>query len=112
MNQIIKTPTRYSSKKNSCLDLFFTNSDISNSLVCDVNLSDHELTIVTNTQIKIKTEEIAFKGRSYVNYDNDIFYHRLSECNWVEFDNMENPADMWNHLILSINNILNIMCLL
>ena len=44
LRQLIKEPTRYSQNKDSCLDLFLTNSDIIvRSGVCNVNISDHQM---------------------------------------------------------------------
>ena len=46
--QLIKIPTRYSSAKNSTLDVIFTNSNfIGNTGVSDVSLSDQQMILTT-----------------------------------------------------------------
>ena len=48
LRQHIKEPTRYSPDRNSCIDLIITYSNIiSKSGVANVNLSDHELVLLT-----------------------------------------------------------------
>ena len=64
--QLINTPTRYSANKNSCLDLIcFNSNNISNIQVCEVNISDHEMVLVTRQHITIKENKTSFIGRSY-----------------------------------------------
>ena len=56
--QHIKDPTRYSINKNSCLDLICSNSDnIADAIVCDVNISDHELVFLTRKHFKTKIKK-------------------------------------------------------
>ena len=46
--QLIKKPTRFSATKNSILDICITNSNfIKKYGVCDVNLSDHQMILVS-----------------------------------------------------------------
>ena len=71
---------------------------------------DHKLIAFTKKKIKIKTEKIPFKGRSYVNYDKDLILQRLSDYDWDEINELDNPTDMWNYLIQKIKEILNEMC--
>ena len=53
LRQLIKEPTRFSHNKNSCLDLFFTNSDIiACSGVGNLNISDHQLILLTRKKTK------------------------------------------------------------
>ena len=57
-SQFIKSPTRYSAVKNACLDLICSNSDhIMNAQVCDVNISDHEMVIISRRHIKVKQKK-------------------------------------------------------
>ena len=63
LRQLIKEPTRYSKAKNSCLDLFITNSDVvERTGVCDINLSDHQLIMLTRKRTNIKKRKIEFTG--------------------------------------------------
>ena len=79
-------------------------------MVCDVNLSDHEMVLVTKKRIKIKTKKVAFKGRSYKNYDEVLFAQKLLYCDWQPIDDMDNPSDIWNYLVKNIKKILDKMC--
>ena len=65
LRQIIKEPTRYSRDKDSCLDLFVTNSDIiASSGVCNVNISDHQMILLTRKKAKFLKLKCDFNGRS------------------------------------------------
>ena len=110
-DQIIKEPTRFSSTKNSCLDLIGTNSDnIAYSGVCNVNISDHELVFFTRKKIKVKIGKTPFKGRSYKNFDEDIFTRKLLNKNWQEFLNNHDPTLLWDILYQNIKQIIDVMC--
>ena len=65
---------------------------------------------ITKKRIKIKLEKVAFKGRSYKNYDKDLFIERLLNIDWRLLNEMSEPNDMWNYLIVKIKYILNEMC--
>ena len=55
IDQLINKPTRYSTLRDSCLDLICTNTDhIANSCVCNVNISDHEMVLVTKKKVQIE----------------------------------------------------------
>ena len=63
--QLIKEPTRYSSDKNSLLDIFITNSNyIQKSGVCNINLSDHQMILVTRKKLKVPKQ----KGQKFLIY--------------------------------------------
>ena len=72
--QLINASTRYS-RTNTCIDLISSNSKyIMNSGVPDVNISDHQAIFVTrkhSSKIKMKTN---FIGRSYIDFDEEIFH--------------------------------------
>ena len=72
--QLIKNPTRYSTARNSLLDICFTNSDyIQRSGVCDINLSDHQMILITRKKVKVPKKKCTFTGRSYRNYSKIDF---------------------------------------
>ena len=95
--QLINKPTRYSELIDSCLDLVCSNSEhIANSVVCNLNLSDHELVLITRKKINIKQEKMSFTGRSYKNYDKVLFTARLLNQDWLVFDSKRDPEILWN----------------
>ena len=111
LRQLIKTPTRYSRDKNSMLDVIFTNSDvISNTGVCDVHLSDHQMILTTRKKAKIIKRKCTFTGRSYRNYDKDIFQTKLIDADWTLFDNEITVTGKWNELLKIIYDSIDNMC--
>ena len=74
LRQLITEVTRYSPIKDSCLGLFFTNSDIISKVdVSNVDISDHQTIILTRKKPKFVKRKCDFIGRSYRNYSKDIF---------------------------------------
>ena len=74
--QLIKNPTRFGQTRNSLLDVIFTNSSfkyVSGSGTCDVNLCDHQMIFCTRKKVKTQKTNINFMGRSYRNYNEDLF---------------------------------------
>ena len=111
LRQLIKTPTRYSRDKNSMLDVIFTNSDvIGNTGVCDVHLSDHQMILTTRKKAKIIKRKCTFTGRSYRNYDKDIFQTKLIDADWTLFDNEITVTGKWNELLKIIYDSIDNMC--
>ena len=109
--QHIKDPTRYCVNKNSCLDLICSNSDnVSNAKVCNVNISDHELVIITRKHVKIKDKRTSFIGRSYKNYDKDWFTNQLQNIDWNQYDNVNDPTLLWENLLNQVKTIIDQRC--
>ena len=109
--QLIKNPTRYSTTRNSLLDVCVTNSDfIRQSAVCDVNLSDHQMILITRKKVKSTKKKCNFTGRSYRNYNKDEFQNLIKNANWDTYNNETTVRGKWNQLIKIINNIIDISC--
>ena len=109
--QLIKNPTRYSTMKNSLLDIFITNSNfIARSGVCDVNISDHQMILVTRKKIKVPKQKCSFTGRSYRNYNKDEFQNRIKNADWSDYDDKRNVEDKWQQLLKLVYGILDVMC--
>ena len=111
MDQFINKPTRYSELKYSCLDLICSNSDyIANHKVCDINISDHELVMITRKKISIKSEKVTFTGRYYKNYDKELFSENLQNQDSAIFNENNNTEDLWSVMIDNITNCIDNMC--
>ena len=111
LRQTIKEPTRLSLHKNSCLDLFITNSNsINNPKVIDINLSDHLLITCSRINVKKIKTKCQFIGRSYRNYDVDIFQHDMIAANWEIFDNCQTVTGKWEILEKIIRDKMYTMC--
>ena len=109
--QQINDPTRITSKTATCIDLCYTNSNIvAKARVCNVSLSDHEMILVTRKKgpnIKVRG---AFMGRSYRNFDKDLFRARLNDHNWEHLHDIVSPERKWAYFHQIVENILNQMC--
>ena len=96
LQQLIKSPTRYTAIKNTCIDLCFRNSDIINDAgVADINLSDHQIIVFTRKKLKIKTTKCNFIGRSYRNYNKAIFQSLIHESPCIEYDECQDINRKW-----------------
>ena len=96
LKQIITDITRFSTQ-NSTIDLIFTDSlCICNSGTLDVNLSDHEMIFVTRKHVGKGKDSTSFNGRSYVNYDVDVYIAKLYEVDWTPIFNMLCPNEAWD----------------
>ena len=111
LNQIIKNTTRYSRDKDSLIDVFITNSNcISNSGVCDVNISDHQMILLTRKRIRTRKRKCTFMGRSYRKYNKNEFQDRLRDADWESFDSSNDVTTKWDILIKMINVIIDVKC--
>ena len=111
LNQLINEPTRYSANKNSGLDLIFTNSNIvAKSGVSNVNLSDHQLILVTRKKIKTIKQRCSFTGRSYRHYNKDVFQEFIENADWDEYDECQSPIRKWEIMKNIIGEIIDNMC--
>ena len=111
LRQLINEPTRYSSEKNSGIDLIFTNSDIvAKSGVANINLSDHQMILLSRKKVKTVKQRCSFVGRSYRHYNKDLFQERIENANWQEFDNCQSPTRMWEIMRNNIGEIIDTMC--
>ena len=111
LRQLIKDPTRFSHNKNSCLDLFFTNSDIiAKSGVCNSNISDHQMILLTRKKIKLIKQKCSFTGRSYRNYNKELFQEKIKQLDWTFLDNNLSVQEQWDNWLTNINKVLDDMC--
>ena len=109
--QLIEEPTSYSQIKDSCLDIVFTNSDIiANSGVCNLNISDHQMILLSRKKAKFEKQKCEFIGRSYRNYNKEIFQEHIRNANWDFLYNELPIDDQWFYFEKNISNIIDIMC--
>ena len=107
LKQLIVKNTRLS----NCIDLIFSNSDtISNSGVIELNISDHDLIYVTLKKQKVQHNRVKFKGRSYVNYDQDQFKLYLQNHCWLEYWEITEPSTCWMYILGVIEEYINVIC--
>ena len=81
----------------SCIDLIFTDSlSVYEHGTLDVNLSDHEMIYVTRKHITKSKASTSFDGRSYINYNEELFVTKLTEINWNDFYAITDPDIAWD----------------
>ena len=111
LRQLIKEPTRPTLNRSSCLDLFITNCDnISKSGVCDINISDHIPILLTRKRVKLPKKKCNFLGRSYRNYNKDLFQQNIINADWSDFNNSPTVTSKWNCLLTIIRECIDAMC--
>ena len=111
MLQYIKEPTRITSWTSTCIDLCFSNTNmLAKATVCNVAISDHELILVTRKKGPTVKERCTFYGRSYRNFNKDLFNQRLADQDWDIIQNFQDIDMKWEHFHQAIINILDQMC--
>ena len=84
MSQLIDKPTRSTHNNTSCLDLIFTDSpDIAAHGIVNLNISDHDLVYITKKKTSKPKSKISFMGRSYKDFDENVFCELLLNKDWT-----------------------------
>ena len=109
--KLINEVTRYGIHKESCIDQIVTNSNVILAWgVADINLSDHQLVYVQRKKSKMPIKKTTFKGRSYRNYDVNIFKQEIVEQNWNELFASTEPEKIWDIMLSKITEVADNMC--
>ena len=107
LKQLIDSPTR----QGNILDLVYTNSDfVAAQGVQDLILSDHSLIYVTRKKFKVKHASKIFLGRSYKNYDKEVFQEQLSRKDWTEMYSAKSTQEAWDFMLNQITSVIDDMC--
>ena len=115
LTQLISEPTRNNIRNgidnSSVLDLIFTNSDfISRAELFDINLSDHIPVMTTRKKLYVKSKKVEFKGRSYKNYNKDLFQDSLVNSNWDNYFANDDPNNLWDIMREKILDSISPLC--
>ena len=111
LTKLISSPTRYGATKNSCIDQIITNAThIRTAGVDDMNISDHQLIYVVRKKNKNISTTMNFMGRSYRNYNENIFELSLNSKNWEQFDNNNDPEEMWKVMVTNLKDSIDEIC--
>ena len=93
------------------IDLFLTNSQhISDSGIIHLNISDHEAIFLTRKKKKEKFIMKYINARSYINYNQVDFQHRLTELDWTEFYNLDTVDELWDDFLSRVTTIADTLC--
>ena len=96
LRQIIKEPTRCTIDRSSCLDLVLTNSDLVYKVgAMDLNISDHSMILLTRKRFTKIKKKCAFIGRSYRNYDKNIFQNNIENSDLSKYDKATSAEEKW-----------------
>ena len=110
LQQLIKIPTRYSTV-NTCIDLIFSNCKyVMRTGVADVNISDHQAIFITRKNTSKKKTKTKFTGRSYINFDEDLFCERLHQYNWDHLYELDDVNIAWDYFISNVLSTIDNMC--
>ena len=81
-----------------------------NTNILNVNISDHQFIHLHRQHCpKVKTK-MDFLGRSYKNYNKDLFCENLERFDWNEFYACNNPNNAWKILVNYIRTTLDVTC--
>ena len=73
-------------------------------------LSDHEMIYVTYKKMTKPKVKSTFIGRSYVNFDEQVFQENLLNCEWQTFDNEDDVDNAWEIMLNNIRRVMDNMC--
>ena len=89
--------------------MIITNSDIiKNSGVSNVNISDHQMILLTRKKAKFTKQKRTFIG--YRNYNKNLFQEQVEAADWNQFDASQNPIEKWDLMKNIIEEVINVMC--
>ena len=103
LEQLIKKPTRQTTKTNTLLDLIITNSNcVLDSGILYNNISDHYQVYLTRKHTKKQKHPSHFLGRNYSNYNKLTLENNLDLIDWTQFGRENNPNMMWTIYLQNI----------
>ena len=110
--QKINTPTRHAKNSTSSLiDHIYTNSKtITESGNITLNISDHDLVYIVRKKARPANVKLAFKGRSYRNYDQELFQENLANLDWENLYECNDVDQAWNILLENIRQEIELLC--
>ena len=66
--------------------------------------------MVTRKKTYTKPTKIEFKGRSYRNYDKELFQDRLTGLDWEGFFEVRDPNELWGTMSRKIEEQIEELC--
>lgn len=113
MHQVIKNPTRTTSKAQSLIDLIFTSANeiVTHAGTICYNISDHDM-IYAVFKKKVMTDikpDMIFKCRNMKNYKVAQLLHKLTSLDWTPLYQNRNSTECWKiiytNYLTSLNEI-------
>ena len=110
LSQLVREYTRLA-EKDSILDLIITNCRcVSLSGVLQVNISDHMPVYMVRKKTKDSYQKIEFEGRSYYNFDENVFINLLMDEDWDFVYGICPFDDVWDSFFKKVEKILDNYC--
>ena len=111
LKNYIDKPTRSTLNTSSVLDIILTNIKNVNSYgVLNYNISDHNPVFIIKRRIHNNKNKIWVEGRSYKNYDRDLFMHKIANLDWSILALLNDPNEAWHMIYKAIVYEADIMC--
>ena len=111
LSQHIKTTTRNTDKTKSIIDLALSNSKfVSKAGTLNHFISDHQPIYVIHKKVRDMRKSVQFIGRSYRDFDKEVFKNRLRDRSWEEFEALTDPEMAWEFILNQITPILDDLC--
>lgn len=111
LNQVIRSPTRYSMNKGSLLDLMLTNLKfIKSAEPYNLNLSDHWPTLLVYKKTRERNKMVQITCRSYTEENLTKFKDLLNGEDWNNIYEMSDPNIIWDTLFKKSLKLLNETC--
>lgn len=111
LDQKVLALTRCTLTKQSVLDLILTNSPhITHTCSPELNISDHQPTIMVRKKILYKQPLTSFTCRSFNNYDKISYQHDLCNHDWTNYFVEDYVNLLWSELERTIRNTADAHC--
>ena len=109
--QYIESTTRNTDTTDTLLDPALTNSKfVSLAGTLDHFISDHQPIYIIAKKGRDNRKKTSFEGRSYRNFDKDLFRAKLGGVDWTAFNELTDPTVGWEFVHTAILTILDQMC--
>lgn len=99
----VDAPTRITARSSTCIDNFLLSSDVEifDTLICDMNLSDHTMQILTLSvnNIASSTNPKLIRRRNFCEENILAFKNVLNQENWNTIYSYQCPNEAFNFLV-------------
>ena len=109
LKQLINCPTRITCNTSTLIDHILTNAqdNISQSVVINTAISDHNMIYCTRKTLKTKYKNQKLPLTK--NYSVDIYKQDLERASFQNYDNFRNPDIAYNDFINRIEYVVNVV---
>ena len=76
----------------------------------DLNISDHSMILLTRKRTPKTKKKCEFIGRSYRNYDKNIFQNNILNSDWSKYDNALTADEKWKEFETITRLCIDQMC--